>query len=109
MISRDVSRDQNDLMVVVDWLASFVIFDLKHGVTQQELARATGIPEGSIGVVVERGVNLGWLAREGRTRGPGLGGQEYVIFLTLAGRSVAPPLRIARVIAGDAAVTKSGL
>ncbi len=107
MIPRDVSRDQNDLMVVIDWLASFVVFDLKHGATQQELAQATGIPEGSIGAVVNRGVTLGWLAREARTRGPGLGGQEYAIFLTPAGRAVSSPIRVARVIAAEASFMRS--
>ncbi len=97
------------MMVVIDWLASFVVFDLQHGATQQELARATGIPEGSISAVVERGVTLGWLARETRTRGPGRGGEEFAIFLTPAGKAVAPAIRIARVTAGEVSFTRSGL
>ncbi|MFA5895336.1 MAG: hypothetical protein WC985_00315 [Thermoplasmata archaeon] len=109
MIPRDVSRDQNDLMVIIDWLASFVVFDLQHGVTQQELAGATGIPEGSIGAVVEKGVELGWLAREVRTRGPAQGGQEFAIYLTPAGRSMAPTIRVGRLTAGEVVHVKSGL
>ena len=97
------------MMVVLDYLATAAIFDVQHGVTQQELASRTGIPEGSIGEVVERGVNVGWLARELQTRGPGLGGQEFAIYLTRAGWAVAPSIRIAREIAAQASFAKSGL
>ncbi len=108
MIPRDLSRDENDLMVIIDYLATFSIFDVQRGVTQQDLAWRTGIPEGSVGTVIEEGLTRGWLMREARTRGPGRGGIEYAIFLSPAGREIAPKIRSARLTAGEVARTRSG-
>ena len=108
MISRGFSRKESDLMVVLDFLASYGHQDLQHGLTQKELAEATKIPEATIGPIVEQCVNQGWVAKESRTRGPGLGGTEYVIYLRQAGWAVAQPVRIARMIAGRAYGSVSG-
>src|SRR5437667_3646711 len=108
VISRGFSRKESDLMVVLDFLASYGHQDLQHGLTQKELAEATKIPEASIGPIVERCVNQGWVVKESRTRGPGLGGMEYAIYLRQAGRAVAQPVRIARMIAGRAYGSVSG-
>jgi len=71
VISRGFSRKETDLMVVLDFLASYGHQDLQHGLTQKELAEATKIPEATIGPIVEQCVNQGWVAKESRTRGPG--------------------------------------
>src|SRR5437660_40406 len=93
VISRGFSRKETDLMVVLDFLASYGHQDVHHGLTQKELAEATKIPEASIGPIVEQCVKQGWVARESWTRGLGLGGTEYVIYLRQAGWAVAQPVR----------------
>lgn len=113
-IPRDTTRSANDLMSVIDLLASYSIISKDKALNQQTIALKLRIPEGCIGDVLKEGQNRDYLVCFAQTRPKinneffGVGGIEKVWYLTEEGQKIASKTQEARLLQGQIGVRRSG-